>query len=77
MLLLPPLPPRPLRPSLPASLPAGSNYGYYAAAALFVVPTIRSLCDAHYQHMMFRLGVHVRDNQRYLTLAAHPGHSLL
>ncbi|CAI5942587.1 unnamed protein product [Closterium sp. NIES-65] len=38
----------------------GDNYGYYAAAALFVVPTIRSLLDAQYNQIMFRLGVHVK-----------------
>ncbi|CAI5463391.1 unnamed protein product [Closterium sp. Yama58-4] len=38
----------------------GDNFGYYAAAALFVVPTIRSLLDAQYNQIMFRLGVHVK-----------------
>ncbi|GJP77074.1 hypothetical protein CLOP_g7507 [Closterium sp. NIES-67] len=38
----------------------GDNFGYYSAAALFVVPTVRSLLDAQYNNIMFRLGVHVK-----------------
>eukprot|EP00850_Spirogloea_muscicola_P016072 SM000128S26205 [mRNA] locus=s128:124056:126590:+ [translate_table: standard] len=38
----------------------GKDYGYYAAAALLLVPTFRSLVDAQFYHIMFRLGVHVK-----------------
>eukprot|EP00850_Spirogloea_muscicola_P003812 SM000015S01312 [mRNA] locus=s15:1174764:1185983:- [translate_table: standard] len=38
----------------------GKDYGYYAAGALLLVPTFRSLVDAQFYHIMFRLGVHVK-----------------
>jgi hypothetical protein len=37
----------------------GEHFGYYAAAALFVVPTITTLVNSQFYHQMFRLGFHV------------------
>lgn len=39
---------------------AGHYYGYYAAAALFVVPTIALLIQNQSQQMQFRLGIQVK-----------------
>ena len=38
---------------------SGKEYGYYAAAALFVGPTLTTVVNNQFYQNMFRLGIHV------------------